>query len=68
MNAAIRISTKSTAIPHDVIEPILTHVAKHIYTIVEIPPPPYCHICKKYIMDNKCANIIQSKQCLFNNK
>lgn len=33
------------------------------YSIVEIPPPPYCSICNKYITDTYCHSVMKPDYC-----
>tara|TARA_B100000767_G_C19241544_1_gene319398 strand:+ start:82 stop:357 length:276 start_codon:yes stop_codon:yes gene_type:complete len=39
-----------------------TYFMEH-YSIIEIPPPPYCNICNKYITHSYCQSVVKQNYC-----
>ena len=36
------------------------------YSVIEIPPPPYCSICNKYMTNSYCNSVIKPNECPYN--
>lgn len=36
--------------------PVVIEQITFINTLVEISPPPFCNVCKKYILSRSCSN------------